>query len=155
MISIHKTLFNSLDKILNKADRLKYDQHFVTHESSDFTRKSRKLSFKDTISFILSMAGKPIREELLDFFHYSNNTPTASALVQARSKISSRVFQYILNELNKAFPPDNLYKGYHLIAVDGLKCKYHLILVIPIRYIKVHRKENFYLLFILMSAMMF
>ena len=34
-------------------------------------------------------------------------------------KISSRVFQYILNELNKAFPPDNLYKGYHLIAVDG------------------------------------
>lgn len=73
MISIHKTLFNSLDKILNKADRLKYDQHFVTHESSDFTRKSRKLSFKDTISFILSMAGKPIREELLDFFHYSNN----------------------------------------------------------------------------------
>ena len=56
MISIHKTLFNSLDKILNKADRLKYDQHFVTHEGSDFTRKSRKLSFKDTISFILSMA---------------------------------------------------------------------------------------------------
>ena len=112
MISIHKTLFNSLDKILNKADRLKYDQHFVTHESSDFT-------LKDTISFILSMAGKPIREELLDFFHYSNNPPTASALVQARSKISSRVFQYILNELNKAFPPDNLYKGYHLIAVDG------------------------------------
>ena len=40
---------------------------FVTHESSDFTRKSRKLSFKDTVSFILSMAGKPIREELLDF----------------------------------------------------------------------------------------
>lgn len=80
MTSIHKTLFNSLDKILNKADRLKYDQHFVTHEGSDFTRKSRKLSFKDTISFILSMAGKPIREELLDFFHYSNNTPTASAL---------------------------------------------------------------------------
>ena len=39
MTSIHKTLFNS------------YDQHFVTHESSDFTRKSRKLldgvSFRD------------------------------------------------------------------------------------------------------------
>ena len=67
MISIHKTLFNSLDKILNQAGRLKYDQHFVTHEGSDFTRKSRKLSFKDTISFILSMAGKPIREELLFF----------------------------------------------------------------------------------------
>ncbi|SFL91104.1 Transposase DDE domain-containing protein [[Clostridium] innocuum] len=119
MTSIHNLLFNSLDKILNKADCLKYERHFVIHEGSDFTRKSRKLSFKDTISYILSMAGKPIREELLDFFHYSNNTPTASAFVQARSKISSRVFQFILYELNKAFPPNNLYKGYHLIAVDG------------------------------------
>ena len=60
MTSIHKTLFNSLDKILNKADCLKYDQLFVTHESFDFTRKSRKLSFKDTVSFILSMVGKTI-----------------------------------------------------------------------------------------------
>ena len=104
MISIHKSLFNSLDKILNKADRLKYDQHFVTHESSDFTRKSRKLSFKDTISFILSMAGKPIREELLDFFHYSNNHKTDSKLVQAHSKNSSRVLQYIMNELGGTMP---------------------------------------------------
>ena len=59
MISIHKTLFNSLDKILNKADRLKYDQHFVTHESSDFTRKSRKLSFKDVYK------RQVIREQIL------------------------------------------------------------------------------------------
>lgn len=119
MTSIQTSLFNSLDKILTKADHLKYDQHFVTHEGSDFRRKPRKLSFKDTISFILSMAGKPIREELLDFFHYANNTPTASALVQARSKISSRVFQFMINELNKTFSPNDLYKGYHLIAIDG------------------------------------
>lgn len=95
---------------------MKYDQHFVVHEGSDFSRKSRRLSFKDTISFILSMVGKPIREELLEFFHYSNNTPTASALVHACSKISSRVFQFILYELNKAFEPYNLYKSYHLKA---------------------------------------
>lgn len=119
MTSIHTLLFNSLDKILNETDRLKFDQHFVMHEGSDFTRKSRKLSFIVTILFILSMAGKPIREELLDFFHYSIHTPTASALVQARSKISSRVFQFILNELNKIFPSTILYKGYRLIVFDG------------------------------------
>lgn len=143
MISIQKSLFNSLDKILTKADRLKYDQHFVMHEGSDFSRKSRKLSFKDTISFILSMAGKPIREELLDFFHYSNNTPTASALVQARSKISSCVFQFIFNELNNAFPPNKLYKGYHLIAVDGSEMQIPLDFSDPDTLHKSSSKEKF------------
>ena len=71
-----------------------------------------KILFHSSCQWRVSLFGKNYF-----FFHYSNNTPTA--LVQARSKISSRVFQYILNELNKAFPPDNLYKGYHLIAVDG------------------------------------
>ncbi|MCR0300958.1 IS4 family transposase [[Clostridium] innocuum] len=71
-----------------------------------------KILFHSSCQWRVSLFGKNYF-----FFHYSNNTPTA--LVQARSKISSRVFQFILNELNKAFPTDNLYKGYHLIAVDG------------------------------------
>ena len=36
---------------------------------------------------ILSMAGFPIREELLDYFDYDINTATASAFVQARAKV--------------------------------------------------------------------
>ena len=68
MTSIHNLLFNSLDKILNKADCLKFDRHFVIHEGSNFIRKSRKLSFKDMILFSLSIACKPIREEQHDFF---------------------------------------------------------------------------------------
>ena len=79
MTSIHNLLFNSLDKILNKADCLKYERHFVIHEGSDFTRKSRKLSFKDTISYILSMAGNTFRVEIFDFFFYLNNNSTAPA----------------------------------------------------------------------------
>ena len=142
MTSIHTLLFNSLDKILNKADCLKYDEHFVMHEGSDFTRKSRKLSFIDTILFILSMAGKPIREELLDFFHYSNHTPTASALVQARSKISSRVFHFILNELNKVFPPTILYKGFRLIVFDGSEMQIPLDLNDPDTLHKCSSKEK-------------
>lgn len=150
MTSIHNLLFNSLDKILNKVDCLKFDRHFVIHEGSNFTRKSRKLSFKDMILFSLSIAGKPIREEQHDFFHYSNNTPTASALVQARSKISSRVFQFILYELNKAFMITIYIRAIILLWLMGLKCKYHLIIVILIHCIKIHLKVIFYLLFILM-----
>ncbi len=68
MTSIHNLFSILWIKILNKADYLKYDRHFVIHEGSDFTHKSIKLSFKDAISFILSMAGKPVREELVVFF---------------------------------------------------------------------------------------
>ena len=34
-------------------------------------------------------------------------------------KFHMTCFSIYFDELNKAFPPDNLYKGYHLIAVDG------------------------------------
>lgn len=43
MISIHKTLFNSLDKILNKADRLKYDQHFVREYSKRCVNSKKRV----------------------------------------------------------------------------------------------------------------
>lgn len=131
-----------LDKILTKVDRLKYKHHLAIHEGSDFSRKSRKLSFNDTISFILSMAGKPIHEELLDFFHYSNKTPTASALVQARSKISSHIFRFIFIERKIAFPPNNLFKGYHLIAVDGSEMQIPLDFKIQIHCIRVCQKST-------------
>ena len=81
-------LLHTFDGMLKDADRLKNELHFVTREGSDFSRKARKLSFKDTIRCILSMSGKPIREELLDFFDYGKHTPTASAFVQARPKIT-------------------------------------------------------------------
>lgn len=119
MTSFCENLFHKFEQNLNNADELKNQMHFLVHENSDFSRKSRKLSFKKTILFTLSMAAKPIREELLDYFDYSNDTPTASALVQARSKIKPSAFQFLFDQLNNAFPTTSTYNGYKLIAVDG------------------------------------
>ena len=68
---------------------------------------------------ILSMAGCPIREELLEYFDYDINTATASAFVQARAKVLPEAFEQLLHLFNKAYPCAETYKGYRLIAVDG------------------------------------
>lgn len=111
-------LLHTFDGMLKDADRLKNELHFVTREGSDFSRKARKLSFKDTIRCILSMSGKPIREELLDFFDYGKHTPTASAFVQARPKITPYAFHFLFDEINKSFPSSLTHKGYRLIPID-------------------------------------
>ena len=111
-------VFLTLKHKVARLDRLKAVNNLINNTDSDFTRK-RKLPFPDVIMIILSMAGCPIREELLDYFDYDIDTATASAFVQARAKILPEAFEELLHLFNKAYPCDETYKGYRLIAVDG------------------------------------
>lgn len=79
-------VFLTLKHKIARLDKLKTVNHLIRDTESDFTRK-RKLPFSDVIMVILSMAGCPIREELLDYFDYDINTATSSAFIQARAKI--------------------------------------------------------------------
>ena len=79
-------VFLTLKHKVARLDRLKAVNNLINNTDFDFTRK-RKLPFPDVIMIILSMAGCPIREELLDYFDYDIDTATASAFVQARAKI--------------------------------------------------------------------
>ena len=116
--SFSDKVFVSLKNKIARLDRLKTVNHLVNDTECDFTR-NRKLPFPDVIMLILSMAGCPIREELLDYFDYDINTATASAFVQARAKILPETFEQLLHLFNKAYPCTETYKGYRLIAVDG------------------------------------
>ena len=116
--SFSDKVFLTLQHKLNRLDKLKTVDHLISCTESDFTRK-RKLSFTDTMMIILSMAGDPIREELYSYFDYSSDTATASAFVQARSKILPAAFEELLHLFNNAYPCTETYKGYRLIAVDG------------------------------------
>jgi hypothetical protein len=118
MSDFSSEVLKELDHKIDKLDRLKAVDHLISDEERDFTR-DRKLLFPDMIKTILSMAGKPVREELLDHFDYSAETATASAFVQARGKIEPKAFQYLFQLINNAYPCDETFKGYHLIAVDG------------------------------------
>lgn len=116
--SFSDKVFVSLKNKIARLDRLKVVNHLVNDTECDFTR-NRKLPFPDVIMIILSMAGCPIREELLDYFDYDINTATSSAFVQARSKVLPDAFEQLLHLFNNAYPCTETYKGYRLIAVDG------------------------------------
>lgn len=116
--SFSDKVFVSLKNKIARLDRLKVVNHLVNDTECDFTR-NRKLPFPDVIMIILSMAGCPIREELLDYFGYDINTATSSAFVQARSKVLPDAFEQLLHLFNNAYPCTETYKGYRLIAVDG------------------------------------
>ena len=93
-------------------------QVFAKNPEKDFCR-NRKLPFEKMIYSILSMSGKDLKCELLDFFELDKELPTVSAFIQQRNKISTTAFETLFHQFTTSFPQKNLYKGYRLLAVDG------------------------------------
>lgn len=91
---------------------------FAKNPASDFSR-NRKIDFVSTIQFILSMEGGSLKKELLDYFQFSIDTPSASAFCQQRSKLLLDAFSFLFYEFNDRFPFKRDYKGYRLLACDG------------------------------------
>lgn len=93
-------------------------QIFAKNPDKDFSRK-RKLPAEMMMYSILSMSNKDLKCELLDFYNFDKDTPTVSAFVQQRDKISTTAFEILFHQFISAFPQRKLYKGYRLLAVDG------------------------------------
>lgn len=91
---------------------------FSKRPGVDFSR-CRKLDFASTIRFVLSMERGSLKKELLDYFHFSVDTPSASAFNQQREKITLEAFRFLFYEFNSLFPFQKNYKGYQLLACDG------------------------------------
>ena len=84
----------------------------------DFTR-NRKLPFRKVISMLLAIAGKSLRNEIEEYFGHSKHTPSASAFVQQRQKISPNALPTLFRLFVMQNKSVQLYKGLRLIAVDG------------------------------------
>lgn len=69
---------------------------FCVNPDTDFTR-NRMLDFETTMKIVLCMGASPIKDELLKFNDFSIATPSASAFVQARSKIKPEAFKALFN----------------------------------------------------------
>ena len=91
---------------------------FSKNPETDFSR-TRKLDFASTVQFVLSMESSSIKKELLDYFKFSPDTPSASAFSQQRSKIIPQAWPFLFQEFNSCFPFGKKYKGYQLLACDG------------------------------------
>lgn len=92
--------------IISRGEFVNDFQHFS---------RSRKLPLETTIKLLLSMDGGSLKKELYD----SGIDVTPSAFVQQRSKISSNLFQQILQNFNRNCTDTATYKGYRVLAVDG------------------------------------
>ena len=114
------TLKNILTSIIDEM--LKSPELFIKNSKHNFKR-NRKLPFKTMIQLLLSMGGKTIYKELLDFHADDINTPTSSAFVQQRDKILSFAFEFLFHNFVKAHKEFKKDKGYRLLAVDGSDLK--------------------------------
>lgn len=83
---------------------------FSMDSSKDFSR-NRILTFKETLTIILGMAGGSLNRELYDYFKTSTTIPTTSAFVQARAKILPEACQFLFHEFNEQCNDNKHYKG--------------------------------------------
>jgi len=106
-------------KLCNSISRLADDvSQFVKRPGKDFSRH-RKLDFINCMRFIVSMEGSTLNKELLSFFQYETDTPSASAFIQQRDKIKISAFESLFHNFNRETPFQKLFHGYHLMACDG------------------------------------
>ena len=71
-----------------------HPQDFTKNPKTDFSR-TKKWSFKKTILFMLSMEGNSLKNELLKFFDFNSNLPSASSFVQRRAQILPSTLLFI------------------------------------------------------------
>lgn len=114
------------DALMGIIDEMAADPRpFVRNPDTDFTR-DRKISFRDTVNFILSMGGSTLNQELLDYFLFNSlGTPTASAFVQQRAKILPDAFRHLFCRFTQAIklpPPED---GFLHVAVDGTSTTFY------------------------------
>ena len=95
-----------------------YHWLFTRNPETDFTR-IKKWSFSNVMRFIISMEGKSLKDELLDYFNFSNDTPTNSSFNQRRSQILPEAFEFLFHEFTSSVSHEKLYHGYRLLACDG------------------------------------
>ena len=91
---------------------------YVKNPDIDFTRK-RKLNFKEMIQLLLTMGGKSLNIELMEYFSYDIELPTKAAFIQQREKISPKAFEEVFNKFTQNSLIPKTCKGYRLLAIDG------------------------------------
>ena len=106
------TLLNLVRKMSASPDP------YVRQPGKDFTRK-RKLPFEKMILTLLSLRGGSLSKELMEAFHYDPAMPSSSAFIQQRNKILPSALEKLFHSYVHAVLPDERYKGFRLLAVDG------------------------------------
>lgn len=114
-------LREKVDRLIGEMEKCAY--LFSKSGEKDFTRK-RKIPFSQVIKSLIYMGGQSLNRELLDVWRLDQSTPTVSAFIQQRSKLSEDAFPFLFKELNKMFPGNRDIDGYRILACDGSDLHY-------------------------------
>ena len=116
--SFSSKVFTVLDHKLMKLDKQKYEKGLLTSDVY-FTRKSRKLDFKEDMKILLVCGAASMKKELYEYFDYDIDTVSLPGFIRSRAKIKEEAFKELMDRMNKAYPCDKKYMGYRLLSVDG------------------------------------
>ena len=113
-----------IKKILSTINDTINDEDFKKNYKSnptDFTR-TRKISFSLIIYFVLGLFNTSFDFERIKFCKTANiESVSNAALSKARDKVKFTAFKELLKKTQAIIPSTNRYKGYRVIAVDGIK----------------------------------
>ena len=109
---LHKALTSCI-RVIKQSPSL-----FVEDPDKDFTRE-RILTIDQILHIVIGLEAGSMKDELLKAFDYSIDTPTVSAVIQARDKIKIDAFKSIFDMFNRKTKSVKKYKGYRLLAIDG------------------------------------
>ena len=88
----------SLEQSIDDLDAIK--ALFLQHPEKDFTR-SRKIDFKKLIQMNIQFEGSATQNEILKFFSFQDQTPTASAFCQQRAKDLPDAFEFLFHSFTE------------------------------------------------------
>lgn len=111
-----KSIRRRLKSCISVIDSRKSE--FCYNPGKDFTR-NRKMTFVETISFILSLSSCSLPGELRKFFKSESGMPSKSAFIQQRQKIAPEAFRALFDEFTGSIKMKNSFRGFRLLACDG------------------------------------
>ena len=111
-----KTIKRTLKKCIKEMSL--HPELYCANPGKDFTR-TRKLPLDQVVKTVLSMTGKSLHGELMEYFNLNTSMPTVSAFVQQRNKVDHHAFESLFHAFTDSVDEQCLFKGYRLLAVDG------------------------------------
>jgi hypothetical protein len=109
---VKETLDNCIEDIGSRKSE------FVNDPSRNFSR-NRKLTLSDVIKATLQFGSRSLKNELREYYDYTLDLPTDSALVQQRNKIKSELFKSLFSQFTNSFTYGETFKKHRVLAIDG------------------------------------
>ena len=98
--------------------------NYTANPGKDFSR-NRKLPADKLIRFLIAEGSSTTKNELLDFFGMSEQSPSSSAFFQQREKLKPEALKEVFDNFMESIPScTDKHTGYRLIAADGSTASY-------------------------------